>query len=60
MHEGQGPQWKLSDSTNAYNHIDTILDTLGRTLTFNYDANGWLTSITQVWNRGTINQTTHM
>jgi YD repeat-containing protein len=29
--------------------INTITDTLGRAITFNY-ANGWLTDITQVWN----------
>src|ERR1700752_1735912 len=30
--------------------INTITDTLGRIVTFNYDGSGWLTSITQQWN----------
>src|ERR1051326_1022443 len=39
--------------------IDTVLDTLGRNIKFNYDGSGALTSITQVWNQGTVNQVTH-
>src|SRR5437868_3766250 len=38
--------------------IDTILDTLGRNVKFNY-TNNLLTSISQVWNPGTANQVTH-
>jgi YD repeat-containing protein len=32
--------------------IATIVDTLERIIEFNYDANGWLTSIEQTWNQG--------
>ena len=39
--------------------IDTVLDTLKRSVEFNYDANGWLTSITQIWNQGSSSQVTH-
>src|SRR5688572_342262 len=39
--------------------IDEIIDTLGRHIDFNYDANDWLTSITQVWNQGLPNEVTH-
>lgn len=35
------------------NRIDTIIDTLARTIKFNYDANGRLTSITQTWGSST-------
>lgn len=30
-------------------HIDTVVDTLSRTITFHYDANDSLTTITQTW-----------
>ena len=38
---------------NSYDtlSISTIVDTLGRTITFNYDGNGNLGSITQPWHR---------
>ena len=40
--------------------IDTVVDTLSRTIKFNYDpADGYLTSITQSWNQGTANQQNH-
>ena len=39
--------------------IDTIVDTLARSIKFNYDAAGALTSITQLWNQGAANQVTH-
>lgn len=39
--------------------IDTVVDTLARSIKFNYDVNGWLTSITQVWNQGQPSQVTH-
>jgi fibronectin type III domain protein len=38
--------------------IDTVIDTLGRSLKFNY-ANGWLTSITQIWNQNSPAPVTH-
>jgi len=38
--------------------IDTIIDTLNRTIMFNY-VNGLLDTITQVWKQGTANQRTH-
>jgi YD repeat-containing protein len=37
---------------NQQGDVQTIVDTLGRTITFNYEA-GALKSITQPWNRGT-------
>src|ERR1041385_7745648 len=39
--------------------LDTIVDTVARSIKFNYDASGALTSITQSWNQGTANQVTH-
>ena len=33
--------------------IDTVVDTLARSIKFNYDANGRLTSITQTWGSST-------
>src|SRR5215213_719353 len=38
--------------------IDTVVDTLARTIKFNYDGSA-LTSITQTWNEGAANQVTH-
>jgi YD repeat-containing protein len=35
----------------SFGRIDTIIDTLARSIKFNYDGNGRLTSITQVWNQ---------
>ena len=35
---------------NALGRINTITDTLGRIITFNYDSNANLLSITQAWN----------
>lgn len=43
----------------AFSGIDTIVDTLGRRVKFNYDSSGTLTSITQIWNQGTASQHTH-
>lgn len=34
----------------AFGRISTIVDTLGRVITFNYDGSNNLTSITQLWN----------
>jgi YD repeat-containing protein len=34
----------------AFGRISTLIDTLGRTITFNYDGSNYLTSITQLWN----------
>jgi len=34
----------------AFGRISTIVDTLGRNITFNYDGSNYLTSITQLWN----------
>ena len=42
-----------------FGRIDTVVDTLARSIKFNYDANGLLASITQVWNQGFANQVTH-
>ncbi|HKV35769.1 MAG TPA: LamG-like jellyroll fold domain-containing protein [Pyrinomonadaceae bacterium] len=39
--------------------IDTIVDTLARSIKFNY-ANGLLTSITQIWNETAENPPTHV
>jgi YD repeat-containing protein len=39
--------------------LDKAIDTLGRQIRFNYDGAGLLTSITQTWNQGQPNQTTH-
>ena len=36
--------------------IDEIIDTLGRSFDFVYDANGWLTQIKQLWNGGAATQ----
>ena len=36
--------------------IDDIVDTLGRSIDFVYDANGWLTHIKQLWNAGAATQ----
>lgn len=49
----------LTVSYNQAGRINTITDTLARIITFNYDANGWLTSITQIWNQGSGSQVTH-
>lgn len=38
--------------------LDTVVDTLSRTIKFNYDG-GFPTTITQVWNQGTANEVTH-
>lgn len=44
----------LTVNRNGLGQITTIIDTLGRTITFNYDTNANLTSITQVWNGQTF------
>ena len=36
--------------------IDEVIDTLGRSIDFVYDANGWLTQIKQLWNAGAVTQ----
>lgn len=33
----------------SFGRVDTVIDTLNRTIKFNYDANNALTSITQTW-----------
>jgi YD repeat-containing protein len=40
----------LTVNHNGYGQITTITDTLGRVITFNYDSNSNLNSITQLWN----------
>src|SRR5262249_47552034 len=35
-------------------HLDTVLDTLSRTIKFNYDSGGYPTSIEQTWNPGAV------
>jgi YD repeat-containing protein len=40
----------ITINRNGFGQIATIIDTLGRTITFNYDANQNLISITQPWN----------
>ena len=40
----------ISVNHNALGRITTITDTLGRVITFNYDTNANLISITQSWN----------
>ncbi len=34
----------------AFGRVSTVVDTLGRVITFNYDGTNYLTSITQLWN----------
>jgi hypothetical protein len=46
----------LTINYTAFGRIDTVSDTLARSIKFNYDANGWLTSITQLWNAGATTQ----
>jgi len=41
------------------NRIDTVVDTLARTIKFNYDTDGYLNSITQVRNQGTPTELTY-
>jgi YD repeat-containing protein len=41
----------------AFGRIDTVVDTLARTIKFNYDANNALTSITQTWTVNGVAQT---
>jgi YD repeat-containing protein len=40
----------ITVNNNALGRINTITDTLGRVITFNYDGNANLISITQAWN----------
>jgi YD repeat-containing protein len=39
--------------------IDTVVDTLSRTIKFNYDTGSYLSSITQIWNQGSANEQNH-
>jgi YD repeat-containing protein len=39
--------------------IDTVVDTLSRTIKFNYDTGNYLSSITQIWNQGMANEQNH-
>ena len=48
----------LTINYTSFGRIDNVVDTLGRSVKFNYDANGWLTSITQTWNAVTHNWAT--
>ena len=48
----------ISINYNAAGQISTVTDTLNRVVTFNY-TDGWLTSITQVWNQHLQTPTTH-
>ncbi|HEX7771970.1 MAG TPA: hypothetical protein VF435_06080, partial [Pyrinomonadaceae bacterium] len=47
----------ITISHSQAGRLDSITDTLGRVLTFNYDGTGLLTSITQQWNQATTNDT---
>src|SRR5262249_6079741 len=49
----------LSINYTTAGRIDTVSDTLARSIKFNYDAGGALISITQLWNQGSANQVTH-
>ncbi|HVI72250.1 MAG TPA: DUF4214 domain-containing protein, partial [Pyrinomonadaceae bacterium] len=40
----------MNIARTALGHISTVTDTLGRVITFNYDSNANLLSITQAWN----------
>lgn len=44
---------------NWLGEITTVVDTAGRTINFNYDANANITKITQVWDQGSASQRTH-
>lgn len=46
----------ISINYNGSGRIDTVVDTLSRTIKFNYDTGGYLSSITQIWNQGTANE----
>jgi len=39
----------ISINYTAVGRVDTVIDTLNRTINFNYDGNGSITSITQTW-----------
>lgn len=39
----------LTINYTSFGRIDTVIDTLSRTIKFNYDGNQYLTSITQTW-----------
>ena len=41
-------------NSNIFGRPTSIIDTLGRTITFNYDGQNYLTSITQAWRRETL------
>ena len=43
----------------TFGRIDAVIDTLGRNIKFNYDSNGWLISITQIWNQNSPSQVSH-
>jgi YD repeat-containing protein len=43
----------ITASYTTQGKLSAVLDTLGRTINFNYDGNQNLTSITQTWNGGT-------
>jgi len=38
----------------SFGRIDRVVDTLGRSVKFNYDGDGWLSSITQTWSPGEV------
>jgi len=42
-----------------FGRIDTVIDTLARSIKFTYDTSRLLTSITQVWNQGSPSELTH-
>ncbi|HET6852593.1 MAG TPA: DUF4214 domain-containing protein, partial [Pyrinomonadaceae bacterium] len=46
----------ITVNNNALGRITTITDTLGRVITFNYDGNANLLSITQSWNQQSTHQ----
>ncbi|MCY0541621.1 hypothetical protein OVW21_26705, partial [Klebsiella pneumoniae] len=39
----------ISAAYKSWGELETVTDTLGRVLTFNYDSNSNLQSITQTW-----------
>jgi YD repeat-containing protein len=47
----------LTINYTSFGRIDNVIDTLGRSIQFNYDATGSLSSITQTWNPGAITHT---
>jgi YD repeat-containing protein len=47
----------ISINYTGFGRIDTVVDTLARTIKFNYDGSNYLTSITQTWTVNGLPQT---